>query len=281
MYKSALKRWLLSYPVIPGAIILVVIIVALFAPYLATHSPTRMNLPSRLVPPCGEYPFGTDSLGRDILSRIIFGARISLLVAFLAIFGGGAIGVSVGTLSGYLGGRVDAVLMRATDAMLAFPGVFIAMLFAVALGPSLKNVVIAIILVMWARYARVIRGEVLSLKEQDFVALAKVAGASSVRIMFLEIFPNILNTCVIMLTLQVGWVILMEATLSFLGAGIPPPTPAWGSMVADGRQYVATAWWITVFPGVSIFLTALSFNLVGDWLREALDPKLRQLSLGG
>jgi len=169
------------------------------------------------------------------------------------------------------------VLMSATDAMLAFPGVFIAMLFAVALGPSFKNVVLAILLVLWARYARVVRGEVLSLKERDFVALSKVAGCSTLRIMVWDIFPNILNTTVVMLTLQVGWVILMEASLSFLGAGVPPPTPAWGSMVADGRQYVATAWWITVFPGIAIFLTALSFNLIGDWLREALDPKLRQL----
>jgi len=265
------------YPFIPITIIVVIVAVAIFAPFFTSYSPTEINLTNRLRSPSMEHPMGTDDLGRDILTRTLFGTRISLLVAILVIFSSGTIGVGVGILSGYLSGVKSVVLVRLTDAVLSFPSVFIAMLFAAALGPSLANVVIAISLVMWARIARVVRGEVLSLKERDFVALSRVAGCSPVRIMIIDIFPNVLNTAIIILTLQIGAVILMEATLSFLGAGVPPPTPTWGSMVAGGRQYVTIAWWVVTFPGIAILVTALAFNFIGDWLREALDPKLRQL----
>lgn len=219
-------------------------------------------------------------LGRDMLSRIMAGARVSFIVAMLTLFFGGLTGTTLGIISGYYGGKVDAILMRTADATLAFPIILLAMLLAIILGPSIQNVVISLGLVLWARYARVIRGEVLSLKERDFIALAKVAGASGPRIMFLHIFPNIRNTLLIMLTLQVGWVIIVEASLSFLGAGIPGPSPVWGSMISKGREYISTAWWIPFFPGLAVALVCLSFNMVGDWLREVLDPKSRQIGGG-
>jgi peptide/nickel transport system permease protein len=171
---------------------------------------------------------------------------------------------------------VDVVLMRTADATLAFPIILAAMLLSVVLGPSMLNVIIAISVIIWSRYARIIRGEVLSVKEQDFVALARVAGASGFRIMFRHIFPNIAHTMLVMLTLQVGFIIIVEASLSFLGAGIPPPSPVWGAMIAQGREYITTAWWIPLFPGLALALVCLSFNMLGDWLRELLDPKLRQ-----
>jgi peptide/nickel transport system permease protein len=180
-------------------------------------------------------------------------------------------------IAGYAGGRVDTCLMRVVDATLAFPIILFAILLVVILGGSLVTVVIAVALVLWARYARVIRGEVLSLRERDFVAQARIAGCSSGRIILVHIFPNVLNTLVVLLSLQVGWVIIVEASLSFLGAGVPPPTPTWGSMIAEGRDYIASAWWVSFFPGLAILVTVLAFNLCGDWLRDALDPTMRQM----
>ena len=224
---------------------------------------------------------GTDAMGRDILSRIIVGARVSFIVAVLALTLGGAVGTMLGIVSGYYGGKIDSILMRTADATLAFPIILLAMLLAIVLGPSLKNVVISLGIVLWARYARVIRGEVLSFKEYDFVALARVAGASGVRIMWKHLFPNIRSTLLVLLTLQVGWVIIVEASLSFIGAGIPGPEPVWGSMIAKGRDYVTIAWWIPFFPGFAVAVVCLSFNMFGDWLREALDPRMRQVGGGG
>jgi peptide/nickel transport system permease protein len=205
------------------------------------------------------------------------GARPSLIVALAVILLGGVGGTALGILSGYYGGMADVVLMRAADSTLAFPIILVAMLLAVIFGPSMENAIIAIAMIIWAQYARVIRGEVLSVKEQDFVAQARVAGASGPRIMFWHIFPNIAHTMLVMLTLQVGTIIITEASLSFLGAGIPPPEPVWGSMIAKGREYITIAWWIPFLPGLALALVCLSFNMMGDWLREALDPKLRQL----
>ncbi|MFQ5825990.1 MAG: ABC transporter permease [Dehalococcoidia bacterium] len=270
-------------PLVPMTIIIVIFLTAIFANFLTPHSETEPSLPTRLRPPfwmeggSWTYPLGTDPLGRDLLTRIIFGARISLVVAFLTLFLGGAFGTAIGLISGYYGGRLDAVLMRGVDATMAFPIILFAILLVVTIGAGLMNVVVAIALILWARYARVIRGEVLSLKERDFIAQARIAGCSTFRIVLVHLFPNVLHTLIVMLTLQVGWVIIVEASLSFLGAGIPPPTPAWGYMVADGREYVTTAWWVSLFPGIAILLTVLSFNLFGDWLRDTLDPKLRQI----
>lgn len=276
-----------QYPIIPGLIVLIFVIMAAFANWAAPFPPNKINLPDKLRPPFyasgGDmtHPLGTDMLGRDMLSRIMFGARTSLFVAVLAICVGGFGGSVLGIASGYCGGRLDSIVMRMADATLAFPIILLALLLAVALGPSLMNVVIAVSIALWARYARIVRGEVLSVKELDFIAQARIAGCSSVRIIVRHLFPNVLNTIIVLLTLQVGWVIIIEASLSFLGAGIPAPTSAWGTMVADGRQYLTSAWWISGLPGLAILFCVLSFNLIGDWLRKALDPKLRQILGGG
>jgi peptide/nickel transport system permease protein len=269
--------------VVLGTIIAVVVLAAIFADFIALHPADEASLRNRLKPPVwlegGSwiYPLGTDDLGRDIWSRMIFGARVSLSVGLFAVGGAGSIGVALGLIAGYMGGRTDAVIMRFTDAALAVPLILVALLFVVTLGQAFINVIIALAILLWSRYTRVIRSEVLSLKGRDFVALARIAGASHLRIMVRHILPNIMNTTVVLFTLQLGTVILVEASLSFLGAGVPPPTPAWGTMVADGRDFTATAWWISFFPGVAILVTVLSFNLLGDWLRDRLDPKLRQL----
>jgi peptide/nickel transport system permease protein len=272
-----------SAPKLPSVIVLVSLVVALFAPAIAPHSAIRSNLRVREMPPAlmegGSVDFilGTDRQGRDVLSRIIVGTRVSISVAALAILFGGFVGMSLGLLAGYRGGWVDAMIMRAVDVMLAFPTILIALILAIIVGPSFWMVVSVLAIILWARYARLVRGEVLSIKQRDFVALARIAGCSSTRIVLIHIFPNVVNSAIVLSTLQVGWVILVEASLSFLGAGIPPPIPTWGGMVAEGRKYLDTLWWVSIFPGIAIMLVVLSFNMFGDWLRDILDPKLSQL----
>ena len=271
------------FPVIPGVIVSLFIFIAIFGEFLAPYPPSEANLPTQLLPPfflaggSMAHPLGTDELGRDLLSRILVGARPSFIVAIGVIALGGLGGTVLGIISGYAGGKLDVVLMRVADACMAFPIILLAMLLAVVLGPSMQNVIIAISIIIWARYARVIRGEVLSLKQRDFVLLARVAGVSNVKIMWHHIFFNVTHTMLVMLTLQVGMVILAEASLSFFGCGIPPPAPAWGGLIASGRNYIVSAWWIILWPGLLLMLVVLSFNMLGDWLREVLDPKLRQL----
>ena len=224
-----------------------------------------------------KYFLGTDQLGRDILSRIIFGARISLIVAAITLGVGGGIGIIIGLLSGYYGGWVDELLMRLVDIILSLPLILVALVLVVAVGQSFEMIVAVLALWIWPRFARMVRGEVLQLKNLDYVSLARVAGASTPRILFVHLFPGTINTVIVVATLQVGIVILVEATLSFLGAGVPPPDPAWGSMVADGRNYLVDAWWVATMPGVAILVTVMSLNLFGDWLRDTLDPRLRQI----
>ena len=268
-------------PYIPLFIIVVFVLCAILANLITTQDAYSVQLPNRLIPPFWleggslNHLLGTDPLGRDILTRIIFGARVSVIIAITALTIGGGFGTLVGLTAGFYGGKIDTILMRFADITLAFPLILFAILLVMVLGPSMINVIIAISLVLWARYARVIRGEVLGLMQRDFIARAKVSGASDWRIMMRHLLPNVMPTLIVLLTLQVGWVIIVEASLSFLGAGIPPPTPAWGSMLADGREYVSTAWWVTTAPGVAIMLVVLAFNLAGDWLRERLDPKQR------
>jgi peptide/nickel transport system permease protein len=268
---------------IPVIVLSLLVITAIFAPLIAPHSPTSGELKDRLLPPAfvsggnPSYLLGTDLLGRDILSRIIYGSRISLSVSLLVIAITAAVGTAMGIIAGYLGGRTDAFLMRITDVAMAFPGILIAMLLATALGPSFKTVVIAMSILGWAGYARLIRGETLRIRETDFVAQARVNGASNIRIMFRHIFPNVINPLIVIMTLAVGMMILLEAGLSYLGVGIPPPNPSWGSMVSDGRNLIDKAWWISFFPGLAIGLVVLSGNFLGDWLRDKLDPRLRQL----
>ena len=230
----------------------------------------------------GTHWLGTDQLGRDILSRIIYGARISLLAAVITLGVGGSIGVILGLVAGWYGGVIDELVMRFVDILLAIPLVLIALAMVATLGTSLSIIVAVLTIFIWPRFARQVRGEVLQLKNMDFVALARVAGASTPRILFVHIFPGTINTLIVVATLQVGIVILLEATLSFLGAGVPPPTATWGGMVSDGRNHLAGgfetgSWWISTFPGVAIMLTVMSLNLFGDWLRDKLDPRLRQI----
>lgn len=273
----------IDLPILPIALILIVLVIpAIFADVIAPHDPMTGSLRERLKPPSflGGPPghlLGTDKQGRDILSRIIHGSRISIAVASVGIFIGGSIGTALGLIAGYFRGWVDAVIMRLVDLSLAVPGILLALAIAAVLGPSFGSVIAVIAFMIWAVYARQIRGETLRWREQDFVARAKVAGASHARIIIRHLLPNVINTLIVLVTLQVGYVIVLEASLSFLGVGIPRPNPAWGLMVSDGRDVIVTAWWVSFFPGLAITLTVLSLNLLGDWLRDRLDPKLRQV----
>jgi peptide/nickel transport system permease protein len=269
---------------IPMLIIGFVTLVAIFADFIAPHDPQVGILGARFKPPfwqaggSTEYLLGTDHLGRDVLSRLIFGARVSIVVGFTAVIIAGTLGTVLGILSGYMGKWVDQLIMRITDTWLAFPALTFAIFLAAVVGPSEMNIVIILAAVYWTRYARVVRGEVLSLKERDFVRLAIVAGCSKRTIMLRHMLPNVLNSAIVIATLMLGVVIIAEASLSFLGVGVPPPKPAWGLMLADGKKgLMAGYWWLTVFPGLCIMLLVLSANLLGDWLRVKLDPQLRQL----
>lgn len=261
----------------------ILVIPAVFAPYLAPHDPLEGRLDQKLKPPAWlpdgswEYPLGTDPLGRDLLSRLIFGARVSLSVSLVAIFIGGIVGTVLGLVAGYFGGWTDSLIMRLVDIAFSLPTILLALVLAVVIGPSFQTVIVIVAFLLWARYARQVRGEVLSVKERDFVAQARIGGCSHIRVIFSHILPNVTNTLIVLGTLQVGYVILLEGTLSFLGVGIPPPTPAWGLMVATGRALIVSAWWVSFFPGLAILLTVMTLNLMGDWLRDRLDPKLRQV----
>ena len=274
---------LTSLPLIPIAIIGLLLIMAIAAPLLSPYAPTEHNLIARLRPPFWvpggslANPLGTDLFGRDVLSRIIYGARVSLSVALIAIIVAGAVGTAVGLMAGYFGGIAEILLMRIVDAFLAVPAVLVAIVLASVFNPSFENVIIVIGLLYWPRYARQIRAETLSIKVRDHVLLARIAGCSSARIIATHIFPNLVPSLLVLASLQVGSAIILEATLSFLGVGIPPPQPAWGVIVEDGRGMLASAWWIALFPGIAIAVTVLCFNLAGDWLRDHLDPKLRGL----
>ena len=249
--------------------------VGLFAPWLTAHDAYTPSLSDRLAPPSAEYWLGTDSLGRDMLTRLFFGARASMIVVLTALGAGAAVGITLGLLAGYFRGWIDTVVSRSIDAVLGFPPIFFGLLLAVTVGASLRSVVIAISLVLWARFARVIRGEVISIREKDFIAQAKINGGSSVRIILVHVLPNVLNATMVLVSINMGYVITLESILSFLGAGIPPPIPSWGGMISEGQNYVSSAWWIAIVPGVAILLTVLALNLMGDWLRDRLDPKLR------
>jgi peptide/nickel transport system permease protein len=273
-----------DFPMIPIIILGVIAFTALFANFLAPHNPEVGSLTARFHPPFWqqggsmEHLLGTDQLGRDVLSRLIFGARVSMVVGFTAVIFAGVVGTVLGILAGYLGGWVDQVVMRITDAWLALPALTFAIFLAAIVGPSMWNIVIILGAVYWTRYARVVRGEVLSLKEREFVRLAIVAGCSKWTIMRRHILPNVVNSAIVLATLMLGVVIVAEASLSFLGVGVPPPQPAWGLMLSDGKQGLMVGyWWLTIFPGICIMLMVLSSNLLGDWLRVKLDPQLRQL----
>lgn len=268
-------------PVFALTMLAVFVLVALFAPWIAPHNPEVGRLVMRYKPPVWidggstQFLLGTDHQGRDVLSRLIYGARVSLAVGIAAVLVAGGLGTTLGLIAGYFRGWVDQLISRVIDAWLALPSLVFAIFLAAITAPSTQNIVLILAAVYWTRYARVVRSEVLSLRERDFVRLAQVAGASSARIIFRHILPNVINTVVVLATLMLGVVIVTEASLSFLGVGVPPPQPAWGLMLADGKKGLMTGyWWLTVFPGLAIMLVVLAASLAGDWLRDRLDPKL-------
>jgi len=273
-----------QYPILPIFILMIVLVIpAIFAELIAPYDPVENSLRNRLLPPFWmegggfDHILGTDKVGRDILSRLIYGSRVSVIIASISIVVGGLIGTSLGIIGGYFGGWVDSLIMRAVDISLSIPIILLGLVLVAALGPSKSTVIIVVVTLLWSRYARLARGETLAVRTQDYIARARVSGASHTRIMIHHVFPNIFNSIVVLATLQVGFVIILEATLSFLGAGIPRPIPAWGLMVADGRALVVAAWWLAFFPGFAIMLVVLSMNLLGDWLRDKFDPKQRQI----
>jgi peptide/nickel transport system permease protein len=278
------RGWRLGLvPWLPACILAALCAAAILAPLIAPYPPLQGSLGDKLAPPAWMaggswgHALGTDLLGRDILSRIFYGARTSLGVAAIAVLVSGTIGTIVGLVSGYFGGAVDALLMRLTDVALSLPLILVAIVLVAALGNGFGNVVLVIVLLLWPRYARQIRGETLALRERDFVALARIANCSHLRIIRRHILPNVVPTLLVLATLQSGYVVLLESTLSFLGAGIPPSTPAWGLMIAEGRTVIETAWWVVVWPGLAIVALVLSGNLLGDWLRDRLDPTLKRV----
>jgi peptide/nickel transport system permease protein len=279
------RRWLRELPLLPLLILVPFALAAVFADFIAPYDPMEPVPGAKMFEP----PFwmdggstatllGTDFQGRDSLSRLIFGARVSLIVGLMGTVVAGGLGTAFGILSGYIGGWVDQAIMRLTDAWLALPALVFAIFLATVVGPSMWNIVIILGLVYWTRYARVIRGEVLSLREREYVQLAEIAGASRLRVIFRHILPNVLNTAMVLASLTIGVVIIAEASLSFLGVGVPPPEPAWGLMLSEARStLMAGKWWLTVLPGVCILLVVLATQLLGDWLRIRLDPQQRNL----
>jgi peptide/nickel transport system permease protein len=259
-------------------IISVMAIVAIFAPAIATHDPTEMDLSAeaRLQGPSLSHYFGTDSLGRDVFSRMVYGTRISLSVGFIAVFISISIGVFLGAISGYYGRWVDTGIMRVVEVMYCFPTFFLIMMVIAFLGPSIINVMVVIGLTSWPGLCRLVRAEFLTLRERDFVHAAKVQGANNLRVIFRHILPNAMGPVYVSATLSVGAAVLVESGLSFLGLGVQIPTPSWGNILASGKNYIDYAWWLTFFPGMAILLTVLSFNLIGERLREKFDPKLRK-----
>ncbi len=263
-----------------GVALFVVAAAAVAAPYVAPHDPARQSLVRRFMPPVWvqgghvAHALGTDQVGRDILSRMIHGARISLVVGLAAVVVSLVVGVTLGLLSGFIGGRVDVVVMTVVDVTLSFPQLLLALAFVAALGPSLTTIIVVLGLTGWERYARVVRAEVLALREKDFIEAARAMGVTSWRIALRHVLPNTFSSIIVMSTLQVAQAILQEAALSFLGVGTGSAYPTWGQMIALGRDFVSVAWWLPTFPGLAILTTVLAINLVGDRLRDALDPRV-------
>ena len=278
------KRLLRSPGGLVGLVLVVlVLLVAIFAPVLSPHDPAKQNIVYRLKPPFWsedgtlEYPLGTDSVGRDILSRVIYGSRISLFVGFVATAASAFVGVSLGLLAGFVGGKTDAVISRVGDVQQAIPFLVLAIAVAAMLGPGLFNLILVLVITTWVTFFRVVRGEVLSVREEQYVLSARCIGSSAIRIMLRYILPNVTASIIVIATLLVANMIIFEASLSFLGLGVPSSVPTWGRIVADGREYIADEWWIAFFPGLAILITVMGVNLLGDWLREDLDPKQRHM----
>jgi peptide/nickel transport system permease protein len=271
------RRWL-SLKQNPLALLGLIIVVALllmaaFAPLIATHDPLAQNLDRRLLAPSGAHWFGTDALGRDIFSRIVFGTRVTLVIVLLVVISVGPVGLLIGTVAGYFGGWVDTVLMRITDIFLAFPRLVLALAFVAVLGPGIENACIAIALTAWPPYARVARAETMVVRNSDYIAAVRLQGASNLRIVLKHIMPVCIPSVIVRTTLDMAGIILTAAGLGFLGLGAQPPMPEWGAMIATGREYIFDQWWVAAFPGIAICLVALGFNLLGDGLRDVLDAR--------
>lgn len=262
--------------VIGTFIILFLILVAAFAPLLTTHDPYDQILPERLSPPSPANYFGTDSLGRDIFSRVVYGARVTLAIAFLVAFISTPLGMVIGVTAGWFGGAVDEILMRLSDVFLAFPRLILAIAFAAALGPGVENAIVAIAVANWPSYARLTRAETLSVRNNDYIQVIRTMGASNLRIMAGHITPMCLSSVIVRMSLDMGTIILTAAGLGFLGLGAQPPTPEWGLMVSDGRQFLVDQWWVSTLPGLAILIVVMGFNLMGDGIRDILDPHQRQ-----
>lgn len=275
--KHTMYLWKSSRLTMAGSILVVIFLaIALFSPILTPYNPIEQNLDVRLAPPSSEHWFGTDPFGRDIFSRVISGSRLALWIIFLVSIISGTIGTTVGIIAGYFGGFIDDVLMRITDMFLAFPSLVLAMAFASMMGPNLTNMIIAISLVYWTTYARLTRAEAMKIKNQPYIEAIKSVGAGNFRIIFLHVLPMCISPVIVQLTLRMGTIILTAAGLGFLGLGAQPPQPEWGVLVSDGRNYLVDQWWISTFPGFAIILVVLGFNLLGDGIRDMLDPRLRR-----
>jgi len=273
----------IKLPWIPIAIMVVLVFCALFAPWLTPYDPTEINMVDRKIAPVPfgdqwtwSHPLGTDIMGRDMLSRMIHGAQTAVLISLVALGTGMVVGTTLGLIAGFRAGWPDMLIMRSSDAALGFPTILVAMIIVTILGAGIENIILAVILTVWARFARMIRGDVLSIKELDFVTSAKISGVSMPIIIWRHIFPNTINTLMVITSLQVGQVILLEASLSFLGLGLSPGHPAWGIMVSEGRSVIVGVWWLSLLPGLAITIVVLALNFFGDWMRDTLDPKLRR-----
>ena len=276
-WKLTLKVLLRSPSAVCGLVlVLLFLFMAVFGPYISPSDPYKIDFTKRLRPPSSGNPFGTDEYGRDLLSRVLHGARVSLIVGIVTLAICVPVGVALGLIAGYFGGVVDEVIMRVTDIFLAFPALVLAMALSVAMGSGLMTVMIALAVVWWPAYVRITRGQVLSVRENLFVEAAKAMGISDFWIIARHILPNVLSPIIVIATMDMGAVILTAAALSFIGLGAQPPTPEWGRLVADGQPYFPECWWYVFFPGIAIFLTVLGFNLLGDGIRDALDPKIRR-----
>lgn len=272
-----MKRFLRNFAFTSGALLTIALIfVALAAPLLAPFDPNAQNTIRRLEPPSHEHPLGLDELGRDVLSRILFGARVSLRVGFSVVLIAAAIGIALGSIAGYFGGAIDVAIMRVCDILLAFPGILLAIALVAVLGPSLNNVILALATIGWVGYARLVRGQVLKVREMEYVTAARALGARSPRVIVLHVLPNVINPVIVMATLGLAGAILAEAALSFLGLGVQPPTPSWGAMLTSGRQYLGLANHLAIYPGIAIMLAVMGLNFLGDGLIDALDPKYRK-----